>query len=119
MKRSDLLLTAYRTPDFTWLDVLLANVDVRVTNQELKCLKLFADKVEKYHYELANQVSQELVQMRFEAQVKDYFTKHPVEHVGIADLVRGTTVVESEGEYDDEFFDAQDYFDPTIIDAVR
>ena len=50
--------------------VSIANIDFKLTNKELKELKLFSDKVIQYHEDLQAQVTEELIKLNMEAQFR-------------------------------------------------
>ena len=53
------------------VSVLVTNIDFKLTNKEMKELKIFSDKIIQYHEDLNAQVEEELIRLNMETQFRN------------------------------------------------
>ena len=58
------------------VNLSIANIDFKMTTKEVKEIKFFADKFLKYHKDLEDQVQEELIKLRLEAQFRQSFNRN-------------------------------------------
>ncbi len=69
--------------EIIYIDVLVASVELKITNKEVKELMGFLDRFSHYHEELKDQVLKELMQIKFETQMKKNVSKKQKNHTSL------------------------------------